>query len=49
LARPFTVEGVLVTWPRAFGRALRASGPLRTADRVALASSLDRAFPPHTI
>jgi hypothetical protein len=46
--RPFTLEGVLVTWPRAFARVLTASGPLRSDERRALASRLARTFPPHT-
>ena len=43
--RPFTVDGVLVTWPRAFGRTLRAAGPLGPAERRAVAARLARAFP----
>lgn len=46
-ARPFTLEGVLVTWPRALTKALRASGPLGPGERVALADRLARAFPPY--
>jgi Nuclease-related domain len=45
--RPFALEGVLITWPRAFARALAASGPLGPAERRALASRLARAFPPY--
>jgi hypothetical protein len=45
--RPFTLEGVLVTWPRAFARTLTAPGPLGPAERRALAARLARAFPPY--
>ncbi len=45
--RPFTLEGVLVTWPRPFARSLRASGPLGPAERRVLAARLARAFPPY--
>jgi hypothetical protein len=45
--RPFALEGVLVTWPRAFGRTLAAPGPLGPAERRALAARLARVFPPH--
>jgi hypothetical protein len=44
--RPFTLEGVLVTWPRALAKALEAPGPLDPA-RSALADRLARAFPPY--
>jgi hypothetical protein len=47
LTRPFTLEGVLVTWPRCFTRTLRARGPLGPAERRAVASRLRRAFPPY--
>jgi Nuclease-related domain len=47
LTRPFTLQGVLVTWPRAFTRTLEAGGPLGPAERRAVASRLARAFPPH--
>lgn len=46
-ARPFTLEGVLVTWPRALARRLAAPGPLRPDERAALADRLARAFPPY--
>jgi hypothetical protein len=46
-ARPFKLEGVLVTWPRPFARALRAPGPFGPAERRALAARLARAFPPY--
>jgi hypothetical protein len=45
--RPFTLEGVLVSWPRPFARSLRAPGPLGPAERRALAARLSRAFPPY--
>ena len=45
--RPFTLEGVHVTWPRAFARTLAAPGPLGPAERCALAARLARAFPPY--
>jgi hypothetical protein len=47
-ARPFTVEGVLVTWPRAFAGALTARGPVGPAERHALAARLTRTFPPYS-
>jgi hypothetical protein len=46
-ARPFTLDGVLVTWPRAIARTLSAAGPLSPGDRRALAARLGRAFPPY--
>jgi hypothetical protein len=45
--RPFTLEGVLVTWPRAFARTLAAPGPLGPAERRTLADALARTFPPY--
>jgi hypothetical protein len=45
--RPFTLEGVLVTWPRALARTLAASGSLGSDERAALATRLARAFPPY--
>ena len=45
--RPFVVQGVLVTWPKALARTLAASGPLGSAERRALADRLARAFPPY--
>jgi Nuclease-related domain len=47
LARPFPVDGVLVTWPAALGRRLRAPGPLGPAERAALAQQLSASFPPY--
>ena len=46
-ARPFACEGVLVTWPKALGKALAAPGPLDPGDRADLAGRLARAFPPY--
>lgn len=44
-ARPFACEGVLVTWPKALGKALVAPGPLDPGDVAVLAGRLARAFP----
>jgi Nuclease-related domain len=46
--RPFIVQGVLVTWPKALARTLAAPGSLGLAERGALADRLARAFPPYT-
>jgi len=46
-ARPFTLDGVLVTWPKALAKTLRAPGPLHAGDRDELAVVLGRAFPPY--
>ncbi len=45
LARPFSLDGVLVAWPAALGRRLRAAGPLGAAERAALAERLSASFP----
>ena len=45
LARPFTVDGVLVTWPKALAKTLTAPGPLDAVRRRELAAALARAFP----
>ena len=45
--RPFLVDGVLITWPRAFARTLAVPGPLGPDERAALADRLARAFPPY--
>ncbi|HEX4126737.1 MAG TPA: nuclease-related domain-containing protein [Acidimicrobiales bacterium] len=45
--RPFTLDGVLVTWPRPFARFLRAPGPLGPVERRVLAARLARVFPPY--
>ena len=47
LTRPFTLEGVLVTWPKALAKTLTSPGPLGPAERRALADRLARAFPPY--
>jgi hypothetical protein len=46
-ARPFSLDGVLVTWPKALAKALRAPGPLDADRRHELAVALGRAFPPY--
>jgi hypothetical protein len=46
-ARPFTLDGVLVTWPKAMAKTLRAPGPLDADHRRTLAVALGRAFPPY--
>jgi hypothetical protein len=46
--RPFTLEGVLVTWPRAFARELEQAGPVGPAERRSLAALLARTFPPYS-
>jgi Nuclease-related domain len=45
LAQPFSLDGVLVAWPAALGRRLRATGPLGAAERAALAERLSASFP----
>jgi hypothetical protein len=46
-ARPFDLEGVLVSWPKALANALLAPGPLDAGARHELAVTLASAFPPH--
>ena len=46
-ARPFSIDGVFVTWPKALARTLNAPGRLDPDARAALASTLGRAFPPY--
>jgi hypothetical protein len=46
-ARPFTLDGILVTWPKALTKTLRAPGPLNPDRRRELAVALGRAFPPY--
>jgi hypothetical protein len=46
-SRPFTLDGVLVTWPRALTRTLRAPGRLGGSARHEVAAALARAFPPY--
>jgi hypothetical protein len=43
--RPFTLEGVLVTWPRAFARTLAAPGPLRTRRTAHVGGAARRGLP----
>ena len=43
--RPFIVQGVLVTWPKALARTLGAPGRLGLAERRALADRLARGLP----
>jgi len=47
LARPFVMQRVLVTWPKALARMLCTPGPLTPAHRDAVAMCLTRAFPPY--
>jgi Nuclease-related domain len=49
LARPFSINGVRVTWSRAFRHDLRHRGPLDGDARRFLAADLARAFPPYPI
>jgi hypothetical protein len=44
-ARAFTLDGILVTWPKALAKTLRAPGPLDPDRRRQLAVALGRAFP----
>jgi hypothetical protein len=44
-ARPFTLDGVLVTWPKALAKTLRTPGSLDADSRRELAVALGRAFP----
>lgn len=44
--RPFTIDGVVITWPKALRKMLHAEGPLDSAARCALAERLDQLFPP---
>ena len=47
LSRPFHVDGVLVTWPRALGKQVQAKGPIGPSVQQ-LALELDGMFPPAT-
>jgi hypothetical protein len=47
LTRPFGLEGVLITWPRALAKVLASPGALGPAERRGLADHLARAFPPY--
>lgn len=44
-ARPFVLDGVVVTWPKALAKELVAPGPLDAEARHELATRLARAFP----
>jgi hypothetical protein len=46
-ARPFTLEGVLVTWPRKLAGTLSARGGLEAQEMETLARRIARAFPPY--
>ena len=46
--RPFVLEGVLVTWPKALAKRLTQPGALDAATRHELATLLATAFPPYT-
>ncbi|HWF15178.1 MAG TPA: nuclease-related domain-containing protein [Acidimicrobiales bacterium] len=46
-ARPFTLDGILVTWPKALSTVLCARGRLDADHRHDLATALGRAFPPY--
>jgi hypothetical protein len=46
--RTFTLEWVLVTWPRAFARVLTQAGPFGPDERRSLAGLLARTFPPYS-
>jgi hypothetical protein len=45
LARPFVLDGVLVTWPGALAKSLAAPGPLDADRRRQVAAGLAGAFP----
>jgi len=47
-SRPFVLGGVLVTWPKALEKRLRADGPLTAQARAGVAAELDRLLPPAT-
>ena len=46
--RPFTLEGVLVTWPRAFAGVLAQRGPSARPSVTPWPGSLARTFPPYS-
>jgi hypothetical protein len=46
-ARPFAMDGVLITWPRALANSLGKPGTLTASSRVAVADRLAHAFPPY--
>jgi hypothetical protein len=45
LARPFVIDGVIVTWPKALTKSLQAAGPLRGDRRDGLVARMIKAFP----
>jgi hypothetical protein len=45
LARPFTLEGIVVTWPKALYKLLAADGPVPATQRDEVAGLLARSFP----
>lgn len=47
-ARPFELDGVIVTWPKALAKSLAKPGPLDAAARHDLAVRLAAAFPSYT-
>jgi hypothetical protein len=46
-ARPFLMEGVVITWPKALAKALGAPGALTESSRSEVADRLADAFPPY--
>jgi hypothetical protein len=46
-ARPFALEGVLITWPKALAKSLDKPGALSASSRSDVADRLARAFPPY--
>ncbi len=46
-ARPFTIDGVLVTWPGPLARSLVEHGARGPWEREALAARIADAFPPY--
>jgi hypothetical protein len=46
-SRPFTLDGILVTWPKALAKTLHAPGSLGADRRRELAHALGHAFPPY--
>ena len=46
-AHPFVLDHVLVTWPKALAKSLKAPGPLDGDARRRIAAMLSRAFPPY--
>lgn len=48
VARPLSIDGVVIFWPKALVRALARQGPLGPDQRGALAARIADAFPPCT-